>query len=196
MHFRTEFVLASRSPRRKAILHQMGLQFAVVPGCADESTPDELAPGELVRTLALRKARSVAEGRPHALVLGADTVVSLGGRIYGKPAGAEEAASMLESLSGKTHTVYTGMALVHAATRRSEVAVESTDVTFAVLSRPMIDRYVSSGAPLDKAGAYGIQDDFGCVFVRRISGDYFTVVGLPASRLYRMLTREFGDLCR
>ncbi len=196
MRICTDFVLASRSPRRKVILRQMGLPFTVVPGCADESAPDGLTPAELVQTLAHRKARSIADTRPDALVLGADTIVVLDGKIYGKPADPEEARSMLANLSDRTHTVYTGMALVHADSQRSVVAVESTDVTFATLSLQMIDRYVASGAPLDKAGAYGIQDDFGCVFVRRISGDFYTVVGLPASRLYRLLTREFGDLCQ
>ncbi len=195
MRICTDFVLASRSPRRKVILRQMGLSFTVVPGCADESAPGGVAPAELVQTLARRKARSIADTLPDALVLGADTIVYLDGKIYGKPADPEEARSMLANLSGRTHTVYTGMALVHAATGRDVVAVESTDVTFATLSPQMIDRYVATGAPLDKAGAYGIQDDFGCVFVRRVSGDFYTVVGLPASRLYRLLTHEFGDLC-
>ncbi len=119
--------------------------------------------------------------------MAADTEVILRGRIFGKPASAADARRMLATLSGKTHVVHTGVALVNARNGRRRTFVESTRVTFRRLSRAEISSYVASGAPMDKAGAYGIQDDHGAVFVERIEGCFYTVMGFPLSRFHREL---------
>ncbi len=156
--------------------------------------PERIA-SENVRLLALHKARHVAEqsDKP-CVILGADTTVVLDGTVLNKPVDAEDAVRMLQMLSGQTHTVYTGVALVDAHTKREESFTESTDVTFRPLSDQEIRSYVASGSPMDKAGAYGIQEDFGAVFVRHIDGDYYNVVGLPLCRLYVALKQFAPDL--
>ncbi len=194
MQLSTPLILASRSPRRRKLLEQLGLDFTVQASTVEETVTPGLSPEHIVQTLAESKALDVAASHADALTLGADTLVVLDGHVLGKPADAEEARSMLRRLSGRTHTVYTGLALVHPASRRTCTAYEATMVTFAVLEPDEIDAYVASGSPMDKAGAYGIQDDLGAVFVRRIEGDYYNVVGLPLHRLYRLLRDDFTDL--
>ncbi len=194
LDLRVPLVLASASPRRRALLAQLGLAFTCAPSAVEERWPGDLPPAAAVEALALQKAEAVAPRAPAALTLGADTVVVLDGTVLEKPADAAEAASMLRRLSGATHTVYSGLALVHPASRRSVTAHEATDVTFAPLTRREIERYVATGSPMDKAGAYGIQDDHGALFVQRIDGDYYNVVGLPLHRLYRTLREGFADL--
>src|SRR5690606_25523373 len=191
---RVPFVLASRSPRRRALLERLGLPFDVRPSPSGEAWPAGMGPAEAVAQIALEKAEAVAEAAPEALTLGADTVVVLDGAVLGKPADPGEARAMLRRLSGATHTVYTGLALVHPASGRRVTALEATAVTFAPLTDAEVARYVATGAPLDKAGAYGIQDDHGALFVARIEGDYYNVVGLPLHRLYRTLRDHFADL--
>ncbi len=187
-------VLASASPRRRELLPLLGHDFTVVPAQVDETPPDGIEPSALVLHLAMEKAVAVAHEHPGALVLGADTIVVLGGEILGKPTDAADARSMLRRLSGKRHTVLTGIALVHTDTGRRESAHEAVDVTFGDLTDTAIAAYVASGSPMDKAGAYGIQDDRGALFVRRIEGDYYAVVGLPLYRLNRTIERHFSDL--
>jgi len=194
MKLRVPLILASRSPRRRKLLAQLGLDFEVHPSDLDENATNHRLPEQLVEQLALEKARAVAPRFPEALTLGADTIVVLDGDVLNKPADETEARAMLRRLSGRTHTVYTGVALVHPASRREVVDYEATQVTFAPLTDAEIDAYVATGSPLDKAGAYGIQDDYGAVFIRRIEGDYYNVVGLPLHRLYRMLRNHFADL--
>ena len=194
LDLRVPLVLASASPRRRELLARLGLVFEVVPSPAEEVWPDGLPPAEAVERVASEKARAVAALRPDALTLAADTVVVLGGDVLGKPAGPEAARQMLRRLSGATHTVYTGLALHHPASARAHATHEATAVTFAPLSEGEIARYVAGGSPLDKAGAYGIQDDHGALFVARIEGDYPNVVGLPLHRLYRTLRADFADL--
>ncbi len=194
MKLRVPLILASRSPRRRKLLAQLGLDFEVHPSDLDENAMNHRLPEQLVEQLALEKARAVATRFPEALTLGADTIVVLDGDVLNKPADEAEARAMLRRLSGRTHTVYTGVALVHPASRREVVDYEATQVTFAPLTDAEIDAYVATGSPLDKAGAYGIQDDYGAVFIRRIEGDYYNVVGLPLHRLYRMLRNHFADL--
>jgi septum formation protein len=191
---RVPLVLASRSPRRQALLERLGLSFEVRPSPAEEVWPDGLAPAEGAERLAHEKAEPVAAEAPDALTLGADTVVVLGGAVLGKPANPDEARAMLRRLSGATHTVYTGIALLHPSSGRAVTAHEATAVTFAPLTEDEVARYVATGSPLDKAGAYGIQDDHGALFVARIEGDYYNVVGLPLHRLYRVLRADFADL--
>lgn len=194
MQLTTDLILASQSPRRRKLLDQLGLDFTVQVSPIEETIPPGVAPEHIVQVLAQHKAESIAASHPSALTLGADTLVVLDGDILGKPADPAEARAMLRRLSSRTHTVYTGIALVHPDSSRTCTAYEATMVTFAPLDDEEIDDYVASGSPLDKAGAYGIQDDRGAVFVSQIEGDYYNVVGLPLHRLYRMLRDEFTDL--
>ncbi|MDQ7041377.1 MAG: Maf family protein [Rhodothermus sp.] len=194
MKLRVPLILASRSPRRRKLLQQLGLDFEVYPSDLDETATNHRVPEQLVEQLALEKARLIAARFPEALTLGADTIVVLDGEVLNKPADEAEARAMLRRLSGRTHTVYTGVALIHPASQREMVDYEATRVTFAPLTDAEINAYVATGAPLDKAGAYGIQDDYGAVFIRRIEGDYYNVVGLPLHRLYCMLRNYFTDL--
>ena len=177
-------ILASRSPRRIHLLHQIGLSFTVQESGVDEHISDGIAPEEVVRRLSLEKASRVAERLHDGIVIGADTIVVLDGKILGKPSSKGEAISMLSQLGGKTHTVFTGFALIDVESQKSYVDYEKTEVTFRRLSNEEIESYVESGSPMDKAGAYGIQDDFGAVFVERINGCFYTVVGFPLSKFY------------
>ena len=194
MHLSVPFVLASGSPRRRHLLEQLGLSFRVEVSGVPESVEGDPPPDALVEQLARRKAEAVAADAREALVLGADTVVVLDGYVLEKPADAEDARSMLRRLSGRTHTVYSGIALVHAVTDRVVSRHAITRVTFSNLTDDEIADYVRTGSPMDKAGSYGIQDDRGALFVERIDGDYYNVVGLPLHTLYRTLRAHFGDI--
>lgn len=190
----TRLILASRSIRRQTLLRQLGIPFSTKPADVDENYPEESEPAAVVESLAVVKANAISARYPNALVLGADTLVAHRGRLLGKPSDADDAFAMLKRLSGSTHTVYTGIALLHEASQRRVHAVESTEVTFGRLSESEIAAYVDSGSPMDKAGAYGIQDDWGAVFIEGIRGDYYTVVGLPLRRLYELLKLHYSDL--
>ena len=182
-------VLASQSPRRQALLRHVGFEFdVVVPNVDEDSVPTTMPPQDYVMQLAEAKARRGAElvGRP-SIVIGSDTTVVLGSTVLNKPVDADDAMRMLALLSDATHVVYTGLALVDSATGRSVKTYSSTRVTFRALESDEIRAYVASGSPLDKAGAYGIQDDFGAVFVRHVEGCYYTIVGLPLELLYTTL---------
>ena len=194
MQMSTRLILASQSPRRQALLDQLGLAYTVQVSPAGESVERGLSPQEVVEHLARRKATPVAAEHPTALTLAADTIVALGGEILNKPRDSDHAAEMLRQLSGTVHTVYTGIALQHPASDREATAVEATDVHMGGLRDDEIERYVASGSPMDKAGGYGIQDHTGPTLVDRIDGDYYTVVGLPLRRLYLTLRSEFEDL--
>jgi septum formation protein len=183
-------ILASESPRREALLRQVGLEFEIVPSGADEQIAEGAPPAESAERLALEKARRVASGRSAGLVIGADTVVVLEGAILGKPAGPREAAEMLRRLSGREHQVITGVAVVDAATGAERSDSVATRVRFAPLGEETIARYVATGEPLDKAGAYAIQG-FGALLIEGIQGCYPNVVGLPLRRLAELLA-EFG----
>jgi septum formation protein len=177
-------VLASASPRRVALLKQVGLEFTVADPGPDRAWPGEAEPRHGVRALALDKARRIAARRPDAVVIGADTVVVARDVRLGKPRDADEALTMLRRLHGRTHEVWTGVAVVRGNDQRT--AAEVTKVQFARLDEDTLRAYVATGEPLDKAGAYGIQGRAGA-FVRRIEGDYFNVVGLPLARLRAVL---------
>ena len=194
MKLLTPFVLASGSPRRRRLLEGLGLAFDVVVSDVEETVDSALSPEAMVQHLAIEKARAVAASHPEVLTLGADTIVVLEGDILGKPAHEDEARAMLRRLSGATHQVYTGIALLHPPSNRCRTSYEATRVTFGTLTDREINAYVASGSPMDKAGGYGIQDDHGALFVARIEGDYYNVVGLPLYRLYRLLRDEFTDL--
>ena len=179
-------ILASASPRRRQLLGQI-CSFEVRPTDCDESCAIT-APDELVCELSRRKALACQAGADD-IVIGADTVVAIDGEILGKPEDPEDAKAMLAKLSGRTHSVYTGVTVT--AKGQVHTFCERTDVTFFELTPQLIDWYVSTNEPLDKAGAYGIQEK-GCVLVKGISGDYFNVVGLPVARLYRILNTIGG----
>ena len=182
-------ILASKSPRRQQLMRLLGLPFRVMTEDVDETMDPALPPEDEVARVSRKKAEAVLPlVGADALVVCADTIVVLDGRILGKPADREEAGAMLRALSGKTHTVLTA---VTVCTRgQSKTEVERTEVSFRPLSCREIDAYVATGEPMDKAGAYGIQG-FGSVFVRRLNGDYFNVMGLPVCRLTGLL-RQFG----
>lgn len=180
------FILASLSPRRRALLQQVGCEFEVRPAPIVESQPrnGEL-PAEYARRCAEEKALAVSRQTPHMLVLGADTVVAVGRSIIGKPTDEEEACRILSKLSGRSHRVHTGIAVAH---RGEIIASEtvSTRVRFRRLSPSEIQAYVATREPLDKAGAYGIQGR-GALLVEEIDGCYYNVVGLPLSRAIQLL---------
>jgi septum formation protein len=185
-----DIILASGSPRRKELLTTLQLPFTILVSDVDETIDNDIHPHEAVMELAARKANIIAKKQAEALIVGADTVVALGNDILGKPKDVSEAKSMLQSLSGKKHTVYTGVCLCWRGKERR--FYERTEVLFWELSEQIIMDYIDSGSPFDKAGGYGIQDA-GALFVRRIEGDYYNVVGLPISRLHQELISIDAD---
>lgn len=185
-----KIVLASASPRRKQLLSQMGLEFEVVPSDIDEKLPADLPYEEAVQELAFKKASHVAsliDG--HRLVIGADTIV-VKDEVLGKPKDKDDACEILYRLQGQSHEVITGLAVVDNLTGKFKKSFEKTIVEMAPLSMEEIEQYVLTGEPMDKAGAYGIQGLAG-IFISRIIGCYYNVVGLPIHRLWMML-KEFG----
>jgi septum formation protein len=184
-------LLASRSPRRIAILEQLGIPFDVVPPRYEEQAMQGVDAVDLVRTHAREKARSVADEAGDRPVLGVDTDVVLDGRIYGKPGNATDAEVMLEELSGRTHLVVSGLALITPGWELVEH--ESTRVTFRKLTPRDLATYISAGEWEGRAGAYAIQG-LGAALVRRIEGDYLNVVGLPAALLVRLLAERFAGV--
>jgi septum formation protein len=182
----TTVILASQSPRRRDLLALIGMAHVVQPADLDETMLPDESPTGYAERLARAKARSVADGNPGAVVIGADTIVVLDGDVLGKPADGAEAVRTLRRLAGRTHTVHTAVA--GARGERLESGIESVEVTFRPLTEEQILAYVATGEPMDKAGAYGIQG-FGAVIVERIHGDYFAVMGLALGRLVGLLER-------
>jgi septum formation protein len=183
-------ILASASPRRSDLLRQLGFQFVVVPSPAEELKSGDFSAGEVAQMNAYRKARAVSKKHPDAVTLGVDTVVALGSDVFGKPASLDEAERMVTTLLGKTHQVVTGVCLIHLRGHRQRIFWEQTDVTFRTLTLPQIRQYHALVNPLDKAGAYGIQEHSG-VLVESISGSFSNVAGLPMERLQTELA-DFG----
>lgn len=186
-------ILASASPRRRELISLICPDFEIVPSGFDELTmPVELSPKEHVLMSAREKARDVASKVSDGIVIGSDTVVSVDEHILGKPVDEEDAARMLRMLSGKAHQVYTGIHVidVRGGKQRDLNGCECTDVRFRELTDQMIRRYIATGEPMDKAGAYAIQGR-GSVLIEGISGDYFNVVGLPVYKL-GLILEEFG----
>ena len=188
-------VLASKSPRRREILSMLGLKFDIISADADESS--ELTdPAHLVRELSLRKARATkalleqrGEWNDDTLIIASDTVVAVGGTILGKPRDEADAARMLTLLSGRTHQVISGVSLLYGARERADFDV--TCVHFCDMTQEEIELYVSSGEPMDKAGAYAVQG-LASVYIKGLEGDYFNVVGLPVHKLNTMLCELLG----
>lgn len=175
-------ILASSSPRRVELLRMLGVDFQIVPSDATELHHEQLTAREISQLNAHRKARAVAKRHPDALVLGADTLVYLDHTLLGKPADLADAQRMLQQLQGRTHQVVTGVCLMHLRAHRERLLAETTNVTFRQLTPEQIHRYLSLINPLDKAGAYAIQEH-GEAIVRETSGSYSNVVGLPLERL-------------
>jgi septum formation protein len=175
-------ILASASPRRAELLRQVVMDFNVMPSQLPEIHHEQLTARELAQVNAYRKARSVAKKFPDALVLGADTLVHLDTALFGKPATLEDAYRMLEILQGRTHQVVTAICLLNLRNHRQSIFAEGTSVTFRSLDAVRIRRYLTKVNPLDKAGAYAIQEE-GDQLVEKISGSYTNVVGLPIERL-------------
>lgn len=185
---RPNVVLASASPRRRELLTLIGIEHSVVPSNFDETMqPGEEPLGHALR-LAVEKAGAVASAHPDAVVIGADTVVVLDGKVLGKPSTPAEAGETLRALNGRTHTVITAVAVAYGGAVRQ--GAEQVAVTFRRLDDDEVDAYVATGEGMDKAGAYGIQG-FGATIVERTEGDYFAVMGLPLVRLVGLL-REVG----
>ncbi|MEB3287574.1 MAG: Maf family protein [Vampirovibrionales bacterium] len=183
-------ILASGSPRRKELLGSLGLSFQVIPSSVDEAAIDVsgLTPAELVMKLAQCKAVDVAQNHPEHLVIGSDTIVVLDNKVFGKPRDEAEAIGMLSALEGRTHQVYTGISLCYQGACLCEFNV--TDVTFLAMAQETIKRYVQTGEPMDKAGAYSIQG-LGSLNIERISGCYFNVVGFSLV-LFQAMLKQLG----
>jgi len=182
----TKLVLASKSPRRIKLLRDLGFTFDVIPSDFDESSIAETIPNECVMILAKAKAKNVAEKLNYkACVIGADTTVYLDDEYLHKPTSSDDAFNILKKLSGRTHKVFTGIAIIYDG--KEYIDYQETNVTFRQLLDDEIYSYIKSGFPMDKAGAYGIQDDFGAVFVEHIEGCYYNIVGLPIELLYKKL---------
>lgn len=175
-------ILASASPRRSELLRPLGVPFTVVPSEVPELQTEHLTARELGLINAHRKARTVAKEHPDNLVLGADTLVCLDNRVFGKPRDRVEAARMLAALAGRTHQVVTGLCLIHLRAHRERLFAEITDVRFRPLSETEIQAYLERIHPLDKAGAYAIQE-FGEMIVEEVNGSYTNVIGLPIERV-------------
>lgn len=178
-------ILASTSPRRKAILEQVGLTFEIIPSTYEEDMTLDLPSFDLAKHLASNKAKDVAKDQPDAIVIGADTFVVFNSHIIGKPHTIEKAREVLTMLSGKTHEIITGICVI--AGDRQVADVVSTKVTFRVLSSEEIDQYIQKDNPLENAGSYKIQEK-GALLVEKIEGDYFNIVGLPIVRLAQILS--------
>lgn len=179
-----KIILASRSPRRAQLLKSIGLNFSILPTPVEENIGESESPVDFVRRVALEKARWVQNKPPVDLIIAADTVVYIDNRILQKPNNAEDAAAMLGLLSSATHQVVTGFCLL--SENKQIVEHEITRVEFYELTDREIEAYVNSGEPMDKAGAYGIQG-FASIFIKKIEGCYFNVVGFPLAKFYRHL---------
>lgn len=192
-----QIILASGSPRRKKLLQQLNLSFQVKVSSVGEHFDPEWSPETIVQNLAKRKAKDVAQHFENALIIGADTIVVFNDKILEKPTSHQEAKQMLQDLSAKTHQVLTGVALYKVDSTNnitdSITFVETTNVIFGDLNPDDIEAYVAGGSPMDKAGGYGIQDDFGAIFVKGIEGDYYNVVGFPLHSFYTTLEHFAPD---
>lgn len=179
--------LASKSPRRRKLLKQLGIKFKAFSVNSPENFLDGEHPVRCVRRIALEKMELAKHKVNSSIIITADTIVVLNHKVIGKPVTRTDAIKILSQLSGRVHTVYTGFCVLNQKTGVMVVDYEKTEVEFRKLMKDEIIDYVDGGSPMDKAGAYGIQDDFGAVFVKRINGCYYNVVGLPLTKLYKAL---------
>ena len=182
-----KLLLASQSPRRKELLQCLGFPFEVVSIHCDESYPSQLPICEVAAYLSLKKANSYTHLRSGEILLTADTIVSCSGQILGKPRDKQEAAQMLKKLSGNTHEVYTGITL--KTSTKTTTLTDKAEVEFMPISSEENDFYINEFKPLDKAGSYGIQDWIGMAKINKISGSYYTIMGLPTHLIYKELNK-------
>ena len=185
-----KIILASTSPRRHGLLQQIGLKFEIVPSRYEEDMTMKLPPHKLAMTLARGKAFDVAKRRKSGIIIGVDTFVVLGKQLLGKPKNMDEAKRMLREQSGKTQKIYSGITIIDAKTGKESLDYVVTKIKMKNISKQEIDNYVATGEPLDKAGAFAIQG-MGAVFVEKIDGCYYNVMGLPLNRLAQNL-KKFG----
>lgn len=181
--------LASKSPRRRNLLKQIGINFKSFSVNSVEDFIDGEHPVECVKRIALEKMEIAKNKVQNSIIITADTIVLINDKVIGKPINKKDAVKILSLLSGKIHKVYTGFCVLNQKTNKLIVDFEMTEVEFCSLDNDEIIDYVDGGSPMDKAGAYGIQDDFGAVFVKRINGCYYNVVGLPLTKLYNTLRK-------
>ena len=182
-----KIVLASQSPRRKNLLTQLGLKFEVIPSNTEEIITSD-NPVSIVEELSAQKSLEVSKEIDNAFIIGADTIVVFENEILGKPVDKSDAFNMLSLLSNQTHSVFTGVSVVKKNDGKilaHHQFVVETKVTFSALTESEIDAYIETGSPMDKAGAYGIQDDWGAVFVKEVEGDFYNVVGFPLNKFYQ-----------
>lgn len=189
LNFLSPVYLASKSPRRKKLLSQLNINFKVINIHIDESSKNGELPSGMVKRLSKEKMEKARKKVNDGIIITADTIVVIDNKILGKPKDKKDAEKILKKLSGKTHTVYTGFSVFNTSNNKCITDYEKTNVTFRKLEQDEIKNYIESGTPMDKAGAYGIQDDFGAVFIKKIDGDYYNVVGLPLSSLYDSLKK-------
>ena len=178
-------ILASQSPRRRELLSLITEDFRIIPAKGEEILPDKISPENAVLTLSEQKADEIFVEHKDELIIAADTIVAIDGKILGKPRDENDAFSMLKTLSGRVHEVFTGVCVVFPNGRK-ERFFEETKVEFYPLSAEQIEAYIKTGEPMDKAGAYGIQGK-GALLVKRIDGDYYNVMGLPVAKLSRVI---------
>ena len=186
---RTQIYLASKSPRRRKLLKQLGIKFKSFSVNTVENVFDGEHPVNCVKRLALEKMKRARKKVQNGIIITADTIVVLDKKVIGKPKNHKDAIKILLMLSGRVHTVYTGFCVLNQKKNKLITDFEKTKVEFRLLSKDEIIDYVDGGSPMDKAGAYGIQDDFGAVFVKQINGCYYNVVGLPLTKLYNALRK-------
>lgn len=189
-----DIILATASPRRHQLFQQMGIDVLIKPSNIEEKEDLSLSPGEIAEDLARQKGEHIAQKSKNAVIISADTIVVFNKKVLGKPGSKAEAVQMLTDLSGQSHSVYSGVFV--AEVDENGIIIDSlsfserTKVTFSTLNDLEIKRYVDTGSPMDKAGAYGIQDDLGAMFVESIEGDFYNVVGFPINAFYQRLKIE------
>jgi len=188
-----KIILASKSPRRKSLLEQIGLRFDTRESKYEEDMEKYSDPYKLVKYLALKKAEDVARHYKNAIIIGADTVVIVKNKIVGKPKDAKEAKNILEDVSGKKYTVLSGYAVIDTKNKKAINGVGEAKVEFKKLSNKEIDSYISTGEPFDKAGGFGIQN-VAAVFIEGVQGDFYSIVGLPLNKIYEALKRMGVDV--
>lgn len=184
-----QIYLASKSPRRRNLLKLLNIDFKTLSVDLNEEVLDGEHPVETVKRLAKQKMELAKKKVKEGIIITADTIVVLRGKIIGKPKNKRDAARILSMLSNRTHEVYTGFSIFNSNNEKFIVDFERTFVSFRKLTSDEINKYIESGSPMDKAGAYGIQDDFGAVFIKKIDGCYYNVVGLPLAKFYSSLKK-------
>jgi nucleoside triphosphate pyrophosphatase len=188
---KVQIYLASSSPRRKRLLQQLNISFKTFKVDIDEKIKKNESPVRTVKRLSLEKMEMAKKIVKRGIIITADTIVVLDNEIIGKPKNIKDAEKILKKLSGRTHKVYTGFSIFNLVSGKIITEYEKTFVKFRNLNKKEIIDYISTGSPMDKAGAYGIQDDFGAVFVEKINGCYYNVVGLPLTKVYKSLLKVF-----